>query len=83
MTVPISRFFVGVRSQHDSTWSTHVLDLKEVIVHSYLEEETTRTAAETFKARPTLPLLRSLIFIEDMDAESRVHILHLAVDVRF
>ena len=66
------------------TSTAHTLDLKEIIVHSYLRGETMGMITGTFRTRETLLPLRSLIFIGGMGAKSRVHILvHLAVDVAF
>ena len=62
--------------------STHMLDLKERLVYSYLEgSEAMRMAAGTIKVRSALLLLMSLIFIGGMDTELQAHMLHPAVDV--
>jgi hypothetical protein len=54
-----------IRRSETSAWSTHTLadGLKERFLHSCVEGETMKMAAEGFEARETLPPLMSLNFI--------------------
>ena len=64
-----------------STWPAHTLDLKEIIIRSYLEREATRICQviETFEVREIFP---PLTFIGGVGADSQRKVGREALDHR-